>query len=136
MKKALSGVQIKSIMSKHVVSVSPNLNIKELVDDYFFKYRHASFPVVEDDAVKGLVTLHDVKHIHKDKWETTHTKEIMRPIEEGITIKEEADAINALGQMANQNTGRLLVIKDDHLVGIVSQRDITRLFEFKEDLDN
>jgi CBS domain-containing protein len=37
--------------------------------------------------------------------------------------------------MAGNGIGRLLVTQDGKLIGIISQRDVIRLFEVREDLE-
>jgi Zn-dependent protease/CBS domain-containing protein len=134
MKKILAGIKVENFMTKNVITVSGDIKLNKLVDDYFFRFRHASFPVVEDDTVLGLVTLHDVKEIPRDKWEDKMAKDIMLPLGKQLVISKHADAMDALTKMARNNIGRLLVIEDSKLIGIISQRDIMRLFEFKSEI--
>ncbi|KPJ64948.1 hypothetical protein AMJ44_11805 [candidate division WOR-1 bacterium DG_54_3] len=135
MKKILAGIKVENFMTKDVITVLGDIKLNKLVDDYFFRFRHASFPVVEDDTVLGLVTLHDVKEIPRDKWEDKMAKDIMLPLGKQLVISKDADAMDALTKMARNNVGRLLVIKDSKLIGIISQRDIMRLFEFKSEIE-
>lgn len=135
MKKILGGLKVKKFITRDVISVPAKIKLHQLVDDYFFKYRHASFPVIEEDTILGLVTLHDVKEVAKDKWEETSAKDIMIPLNKELIIKETAEAMDALAKLARNGIGRLLVIEDSKLIGILSQRDIMRLFEFKNEIE-
>jgi len=135
MKKILGGLKVKKFITRNVITVPANIKLHQLVDDYFFKYRHASFPVLEDDTLLGLVTLHDVKEVAKDRWEETSAKDIMIPLNKELVIKETAEAMDALAKLARNGIGRLLVIEDSKLIGILSQRDIMRLFEFKNEIE-
>jgi Zn-dependent protease/CBS domain-containing protein len=135
MKKLLSGIRVENFMTKDVVTAPADIKLDRLVDEYFFRFRHASFPLVEDDTVLGLITLHDVKEIPREKWSQTAAREIMLPLNRNLTIGKKMDAMDALAKMARTGFGRLLVIEDSKLIGIVSQRDITRLFEFKSEIE-
>lgn len=134
MKKILSGVKVENLMTKNVVTVSADITLDKLVDDYFFKLRYTTFPVIEDDLLLGLVTLHNVKEIAKDKWKETTAREIMIPIGKDLVTGKDTDAMDAFTKMAKTGIGRLLVIEDTKLIGILSQRDIIRLFEFKAEI--
>lgn len=135
MKKMLTGFQVKDIMTKNVITAPSNIPLNQLLDEYFFKYRYASFPVVEDDRLLGLITLHNVKEVDRTKWGETLAKDAMLPLSENLIISKETEIMDALAKMASQNVGRLLVIEDSKLIGILSQRDILRLFEFKAEVE-
>jgi Zn-dependent protease/CBS domain-containing protein len=135
MKKMLGGTKVESFMTKDVITIPAEIKLDKLVDEYFFRFRHASFPVVEDDAVLGLVTLHDIKEVAKDKWSKTSAKDTMIPLGRELIISKKADTMDALTKLARNGIGRLLVIEDSKLIGIISQRDIMRLFEFKSEIE-
>jgi Zn-dependent protease/CBS domain-containing protein len=135
LKNDLFGYKVQDIMSKDVISVSADIDLMSLVDDYFFRYRFTSFPVTtEQDEVKGLITIHAVKDIPKDLWRQTKVGQIMIPLDRSFVISPETDAYTALTRMAGNKVGRMLVINHGKIVGILSQRDIVRLFKVKEDL--
>ncbi len=134
-KKYLNGVKVRGVMTPNVVIVSENLTLTSLVDDYFFKYRFTSFPVLSDEGdVKGLITIHAVKDVPREQWAKTKVSEAMVPLKSDLVVSPYADIFDALTQMAGNGVGRLLVTQDGKLIGIISQRDIMRLFEVKENL--
>jgi Zn-dependent protease/predicted transcriptional regulator len=134
-KKSLTGVKVRDIMSTNVVTVSKHLTLTSLVDDYFFKYRFTSFPVLSDEGdIEGLITIHAVKDVPRESWVNTTVMEAMIPIKSDLVVSPYSDVFDALTSMAGNGVGRLLVTQDGKLTGIVSQRDVIRLFEVKEDL--
>ena len=134
-KRDLGGMKIKDIMSKNVIFVSGDISLLSLVDDYFFKYRFTSFPVLtQDGAVEGLITIHAVKDVPRQLWHSTKVKDAMIHLRKDLLIHQNIDAYEALPRMASNGVGRLIVTQDHKLIGIISQRDIIRLFEVKEDL--
>jgi len=132
MKKVLAGARIKNLMSRNVIVVPATLTLEKLVEEYFFKYRYTSFPVVEDDTLLGLVTFHAVKDIPREEWPTASARDILIPINPELLAHEQEDLMEAMVKLARNGVGRLLVVEDSKLIGILSQRDILRLFEFKE----
>lgn len=134
-KKMLSGVNVDHLMSKDIISIPANIKLNKLIDDYFFRYRHAAFPVIEDDVLLGLATLHNVKDVSRDKWAKTTAKDIMVPLGNRLIISKNAHATEAMGKMANNGVGRLLVIENSKMIGIISQKDIMRLFKFKSEFE-
>jgi Zn-dependent protease/CBS domain-containing protein len=132
MKKVLSGARVGNLMSKNVIVVPAALTLDQLVENYFFKYRFTSFPVIEDDTLLGLVTFHDIKEIAREEWPTTSVRDILIPLNPELLAHEQEDLMEAMVKLARNGVGRLLVVEDSKLIGILSQRDILRLFEFKE----
>jgi Zn-dependent protease/predicted transcriptional regulator len=133
-KRFLSGTKVADYLTRDVKTVPADINLNDLVDHYFFKHRHAAFPVVEDDQILGLVSLHDIKIVPKEKWATTQAKELVIPLQPEMVINERADVLTALPKLAASPVGRLLVIDKNKLIGILSQRDIMRVFEFKTEI--
>jgi len=134
LKKALVGVPVKDVMSKDVIAVSPDLPLDKLVNEYFFKHRYMGFPVVESGILKGIVTLHNVKEIPNEKWPSTKTSEAMTQVREDLMVCPEADCLEALLQVTRSGLGRLLVVEKGALQGIITQRNLVKLFEIKTHL--
>jgi len=135
-KKYLSGVKVRDIMTKNVVTVNGDITLLSIVDDYFFKYRFTTIPVVTDEGeIKGIVTIHSVKDVPRERWAATNVSEAMIPIKTDLVVSPQTDILEALSQMAGNGIGRLLVTQDGKLIGIISQRDVIRLFEVREDLE-
>jgi CBS domain-containing protein len=134
MKNILSGILTKEIMTKDVVAVDAELHLNDLVDKYFFRYRFTSFPVISSDALVGLITLHNVKDVPRERWGETLTKEAMVPLSSLILIGPDVEVMEALSKMAANGIGRLIVVQDHKILGFLSQRDVMRLFEVRLDL--
>jgi len=136
MKSALSGIRVQDIMTKSVITIDAKATLDRLVDDYFFKFRFTSFPVIRDDMLMGLLTLHNVKEVPKEKWGETSAEQAMVPLSSAILVHPHAEAMTALSKMVRNGTGRLIVVEDHKVLGILSQRDVMRLFEVRSDLEH
>ena len=132
LKQALSGVQIRQIMTDKVMGVDWLMSIEDLVRDYI--YKHPNFPVFNRDEFLGMVSLTDIKTVPKELWSFKQVRDIMTPIEQVPCLKPTDDATEALARMVSDDLGRMPVIENGRLVGIVSRRDILNLFKIKSDL--
>lgn len=133
-KQALAGVQIRQIMTEHVVSVDWLAPVDELVRDYIYKYQFTNFPVFNREEFIGMVSLADVKTVPKELWNFKQVRDIMIPAEQVPSLKPTDDATEALKLMVSDDLGRMPVVENGILVGIVSRRDIMNLFKIKSDL--
>ena len=55
----------------------------------------------------------------------------MKPFRELVTSKPEDAALDALIKMAKRNVGRLPVLDDGKLIGIITRSDITRAVQLR-----
>ena len=102
--------------------------------DYIYRYQFTHFPVFGRDELLGMVSLAQVKEIPKELWAFKQVRDIMTPIDEVPSLKPVDDATEALSRMVSSDVGRMPVIENGRLVGIVSRRDIMTLFKIKSDL--
>jgi len=137
-KKALAGLKVKDLMSKPVITVEEASSVSDAVENYFFKFHHASFPVRADGGVSGLLTLNNVRAVDKDKWEVTRVGDVMNKLGQKDILGPEDSALEALARMMsnnNGNLGRFPVVEEGRLVGIISRQDIMKMLEFKAGLE-
>ncbi|MEK7773609.1 MAG: CBS domain-containing protein, partial [Deltaproteobacteria bacterium] len=133
-KRALEKVKVKDIMSKNVVTIDGGRTLAEAVEEYFFKYHFVSFPVTSDGRVIGLLTLGNIRAVEKQAWGSTLVKDAMRRLGGADFLSPDDNAIDALNRMSGSDAGRLTVLEDGVLAGIISRRDIMKLLEFKAGL--
>lgn len=134
LRDALAGVKVRELMSSNVITVEEQLPVSQLVQDFVYRYRFVSFPVLRGDRLVGMVSINNVKEVPREQWETTTVGQIMVPVEQLDPIDPEADSVEALGLMVRKDVGRLPVTRDGRLVGILSRRDIMNLFRIRSDI--
>lgn len=135
LRNALTGVYVKDIMTKDVVTLDADLTIEEAVTDYFLLQKHGGYPVTWGDHLLGILTLHDVKRVPRDRWRQTRVREAMTPIAEAKTVRPGIAAYEALARMMQSGVGRLLVV-DTHgeIVGILTRSDLLHLIRLRTEL--
>ncbi len=131
-RRSLGEVKVRQIMTREVITVPADITLDHLVEDYFFRYKHAAFPVSKDERLVGLVVFNDIKDVSRDHWSGTTAGQIARPLTSDLEAAPDDDAFEALERIAQGDTGRLLVIGDDGLEGIVSRKDIAGLISMKQ----
>ena len=132
--RTLSSVKIRDIMVSPVIVVNVEMNLDHIVNDFFFRYRYNSFPVVSGDTLAGIISFHDIKVVEKEKWPYTVVQDIMHKEITAFTISPESGALDALDKMIDTHSGRLVVIENGRIAGMISQRDIMQMLKMKADL--
>jgi len=129
--EVLRGVKVGDIMTKEVHPVDPELSIQRLVDYHFKVYKHSGFPVVLEDRLVGIVTDEDVRRVLSESWDEVKVEDIMKPFEELVTVEPEDSVSDALIKMAKNDIGRLPVLEDNKIVGIVTRSDVTKTIKIR-----
>ena len=125
---ALEGVTVGRIMTREVSVVPPTMTVRELLDKIMAE-KHVGYPVVDGERVVGVVTLQDAQGVPASHHYDVEVDKIMsRDI---ITIGPDTSAEDAIQLMARRQVGRLLVMEDGRLAGIVSRSDIIRTLEIR-----
>jgi len=124
--QALEGVYVRDIMTRDIVMVEPDISIQKLVDNYFRTYKHKGFPIVSNGELLGLITEQDVREVPFERWDELRVKDVMKPFEQLTTIRPEDKVSDALILISSRDVGRLPVLENDRLVGILTRSDIMR----------
>jgi Zn-dependent protease/CBS domain-containing protein len=136
MRQALEGEPVRRFMSTDPVTVKPSDTIRDMVEDYVYKYHHKLFPVVEDEQnLTGCVTTKQVKGIPREEWDQKTVGEIARECTSENSIEAGRDATEALAAMQKNGASRLMVVDQGKLVGIISLKDMLNLISLKVELE-
>ncbi|RZB29307.1 MAG: hypothetical protein AEth_01275 [Candidatus Argoarchaeum ethanivorans] len=121
MSVSLEGIKVSNLMSKEVISVPPSMNLNELVDT-MFERKHMGYPVAENGNLLGIVTFTDVSRVPSQKRGEVVVEEVMT--KNIISLHPDDPAEKALKLLFTHNIGRLPVLSEQRLTGIVSRTDI------------
>jgi CBS domain-containing protein len=125
----LQDVTVGSMMSTPVTTVPPTLPLSQVIS-MMYSSKHLGFPVIERDTLVGMVTLADVNRTSSIDREAMQVRDIMT--RDPITLPPTAPVIDALKIMSARNIGRIPVVADGRIVGIVTRTDILKVTELKQ----
>ena len=134
LKKTMVGTPVSDVMVKDIITVMPDIKLDKLVEEYFLKFRHLGFPVVEKGYLKGIVTLQNVNKVPRDKWPESTVSNVMTEVRDDLLCCPEDDTLEALVRVTKSGLAKLLIVKNGKLLGMISQHDLVKLFELKENL--
>jgi nanoRNase/pAp phosphatase (c-di-AMP/oligoRNAs hydrolase) len=121
-----SSVMLSDIMSYPVVTVGQDTKVEE-VAMILRDMGCTGMPVVDDDdRITGIISRRDFKKIRKTKQMQSPIKAFMsRNI---VTIDHDRSAIEAAKLMMKHDIGRIPVMKDDKIIGIITRSDAMMYF--------
>lgn len=114
-------IYAKDIMSSPVKTISPDTRIEEAAK-IMLRYGHTGLPVVKDGEVIGIISRRDVdKAVHHGLGHAPVKGFMSKNV---VTISKETSLEEIQNTMINLDVGRLPVLEDGKLIGIVSRTDV------------
>jgi Zn-dependent protease len=126
LQQLLRGVEAEDVMAADLRRIPPDLSLQDAVDDYFMRYDHSAFPVEEHGRTIGLLTLRGVRRVPREQWPTRRVREAMVPLGDQVVVAPDARMDSVLGKLQDGEAGRVLVVQDGEVVGIITPSDLTR----------
>ncbi|QQK76943.1 CBS domain-containing protein [Salicibibacter cibarius] len=120
----------KQMMSQPVKTVTPDTSI-EAVRDEIRRYGHSGFPVQENGQLVGMISRRDVdKAVHHGLG---HAPVKGHMNERVITCEANATSEDVQKKMITHDIGRLPVLANSKLIGIISRSDLLQLLHDEHD---
>jgi CBS domain-containing protein len=117
-------------MTRDVVSVSPSMSVEDLVK-FMFEKKHMGYPVMEGDNLKGIVTFTDIHRIPYIDRPVSQVSDIMS--RNVISVPPDAQASDVLKLITSKNIGRVIVIDNGSVIGILSRTDLVRVLKLRSE---
>jgi Zn-dependent protease/predicted transcriptional regulator len=134
MEQVLGAARVNEIMVHHPETVDANTTVAEAVSQHFMHHGYGGFPVVDNDAPVGIVSLRQVRDCPAEERAVRKISDVMRRRDKAITIAPRASVSDALRQMSEADIGRLLVIEHDRLAGLITRSAIARYVMLRSQL--
>jgi Zn-dependent protease/predicted transcriptional regulator len=135
---SVKGIRVKDVMNDDLVLADKDLTLQEIIDDYFMRYRFGRFPVVEGRGRNarfiGIISLHDIKAIDRDKWGSTRVGDIVKTVTEKEKVDKSMEISDAIKKMGKMGLGHLVIMSGDRLEGIITKSDVMRFIQIRSEL--
>jgi len=122
----LRGVEAHDVMAGNLLRIPPDLTLQDAVNDYFMRYDHGAFPVDEQARTIGLLTLRGVRRVPREQWSARRVRDHMVPLGDQVVVTPDARMDGVLAKLQDSEVGRVLVVQDGEVVGIITPTDLTR----------
>lgn len=121
--------RVDDIMTREVISVEPDMLLSQFRQLMYYR-KHTGYPVVDGEGrLVGFARLQDASEDHEGapRASDATVASIMRP---AATIAGDAEALEALRRIAQEEVGRLVVVDaEGRLVGLLSRTDLMRAIQ-------
>jgi len=116
------GITVGDIMATEVITINDDVTLERLFS-LISEYHHLGYPVVNNEnKIIGVISYKDLFRLNREDWNSVRVKERMST--RLVCVSPDDAVIDAVEKMTKEGIGRLLVMEDDTLVGIVSRSSI------------
>jgi Zn-dependent protease/CBS domain-containing protein len=130
----LRGATVGQAMARECPSIAPGLTLERLVSEEVLGAGRRCFVVAENGKLRGLLTLHEVKGVPRDRWDRVTVDEVMQPAQALATVGPEENLLKALEQMDDANVAQLPVVDDGQWLGMLDRERIVHYMRVRAEL--
>ncbi len=134
LRDALHGFTVRDVMTVDYPSISREITLGQLVRDYILPTGRRCFLVTKDGSLEGVVTLHNVKMIPQERWDSTSVREIMTPTSQLKVIHPEQSAVSLLELMDEGDVNQLPVVEGSKVIGMVARDGLLHFLRVRTEL--
>ncbi|MGH7502518.1 MAG: site-2 protease family protein [Longimicrobiales bacterium] len=120
----LSGVRAAQVMTPYPISVPPALSLQRFFDEHVRHTRFVAFPVIDGDAPLGIVTIHALRDVPRDRWPDMTVGDVVTAIGPEMIAHPDDPVPAIMAQLQASPVRRLLVLRDGRVAGIITARDV------------
>ncbi len=134
MEDVFTKIPVRNFMTTQVVAVDYHIPVQELVDNYFYRYKFICFPVRDGNSIIGLVNLDAVKKLGRESWQQTSVGRIAIALQPDLVVTPDDTVSQAMAKLFRNGVGRVLVMDQQQLAGIVSRTDVLNYMRIRTQL--
>ncbi len=131
----LTGHTVDQVMSRSCVMASADLTLQELVDKFILDQGQRCMVIMQADQPAGLLTLHDIRQVPRERWGTTLGSEVMTPMDRVKTTNPKVGLEEALQQMGTDGVNQMPVLENGQIEGMLSRQDIINYLHTLQNLE-
>jgi Zn-dependent protease/CBS domain-containing protein len=131
---ALEGVPADVLARTDHATVSPDLTLSQLAEEYILAGKGRAYPVVAGEELLGLITLTDLRRVPREQWTTTTVFRAMTPFTELKTVTPKEDLSSLFKVMALDGLNQVPLVEGRLLRGLVTRADLMRYLQVRQEI--
>jgi Zn-dependent protease len=129
--RALESTRVEDVMIVEPITVTRELALSRVVADFFLRYGYRGFPVLDGGRPVGVLSIREIASLPEEELSRTSVGAVMKPLDSRNTISRSATLLEAMEKLSPLNVGRLLVLEDEKLAGMITKTGLVRLLEVR-----
>ncbi len=122
------------VMSRDCVLVPPETTLDHLVNENILTSGRRCFPVVSGSRVMGLMTLHNVRAVPRERWDTETVQAAMTPFDRLRWVRPDEELSSVFRLLTENDINQVPVVQDGQIVGIVTRENLLNFVNIRSRL--
>jgi Zn-dependent protease len=135
-REILGDKRVRDVMTASPIVLRATLPLNLAIDDFFLANHHVAYPVCDDDGMfRGLLRLEFLKAVPRERWPYVTAGDLAA--ESGsaeLQVDANAPAMRAMRLLLAPGRGRLAVVEDGKVVGMITRHDVLHFIEIQSEL--
>ena len=131
----LTGHQVSEVMSRAYAAISADTTLQQMVEHHILGSGRRSFIIERNEEAIGLLTVHHIKEIPREQWETTTAAQAMTPVADLKRIRPDTEMWAAMQEMDRDGVNQLPVMTNGHVKGMLTREDVISYLRTLQELD-
>ena len=123
-KTLLAGHKASEAMNRSYTAIQADTTLQFLIDHHILGGSRRSFIVEDVGQVVGMLTLHQISEIPREKWPETTVFQAMLPLDRLKQINPDTGLWDAIEEMDQDGVNQLPVMSDGRIEGMLTREDI------------
>jgi len=134
LRDTLSGVKVRDVMAQQCATVPRDLRLDHLVEDYVLGDGRRCFFVAEDGDLEGLITLHNLKAVRRERRSELTASQVMTPADVLFRAQPDEDVLTLIQKMDEADVNQVPVTDNGHLLGVITREHLVHYMRLRSEL--
>lgn len=128
LQEGLVGLKASDAMTRDFRVLDAHQTLREFADAYVLAVSHpVAYFAASDGRYRGLVEMDSLQSIERSDWETKTLQDIVQPLTEIVSVKEDAPMVDLIQLMEDKSLSKITVLSPAGAVaGVLDRGDILR----------
>lgn len=133
-REVLRGIRARDVMAVDCPTISPYQGLGEFVEEMVLPTGRRCFLVADGNRLLGLITLHELRAVPRERWPATTVAEAMTPASQLKWAGPDDDILEIMQRMETENVNQMPVVENAHLIGILTREHLLRVLRTRLEL--
>jgi Zn-dependent protease len=134
LREMLRDVTVAQAMTPDCRRVERGVGLDRVVHDEVLGAGRRCFVVTEAGRMVGLLTLHEIKAVPRERWATVTAGEAMTPAAKVTAVEPKTTLLAALEKMDDANVAQMPVVEAGELLGMIAREQVLHYVRVRAEL--
>jgi CBS domain-containing protein len=128
------GHTASEVMSRDCILIPPDMTLAKLVNENILTSGRRCFPVIAGSKAVGLMTLHNIRAVPQDRWNSETVQNTMTPLDQLKWVRPDDELTTVFRLLTENDVNQAPVVQDGQIVGMVTRENLLNFVSIRSGL--